>query len=154
MQIAIIEAVGGRIAELILHPELPTLGGAVRDDAEAGAFARIACAASPEALIAYAEAEASAPLKANIGIVHALVDALVTRGTLSGDEIDIIIAPTISMQSVVEEKQRRADWQRTTESAALFNDLTANYSFSSANVHCESATNIAATSPPAPNTRI
>jgi hypothetical protein len=36
----------------------------------------------------------------------------------SGDEVDIIIARTISMQSVIEDKQRRANWQRTGQSAA------------------------------------
>jgi hypothetical protein len=35
----------------------------------------------------------------------------------SGDEVDIIIARTISMQSVIEDKQRRADWQRIGQSA-------------------------------------
>src|SRR4030088_1471460 len=82
-QTVVIELVGGRIAELILHPELPALG-AVHDDVEARAFAKVACAAPPavKALIEYCEAEATALLKSNLPIVHALVAALVERGTL------------------------------------------------------------------------
>jgi ATP-dependent Zn protease len=44
------------------------------------------------ALLAYCEAEAAALIRANIEIVHALVEALIERGTLTGDEIDTILA--------------------------------------------------------------
>lgn len=123
-QVLVIELLGDEVAEQILHPDQPS-PGAKHDQIEANAFVKVAVAASPAvaALIAYCEAEATALLKSNIEIVRALVEALIEAGTLSGDEIDIIIARTISMQSVIEEKQRRADWQRTAESAACFADL-------------------------------
>jgi hypothetical protein len=120
-QCLVIELLGGEVAEQILHPDQPSLG-AKHDFVEANAFARVAVAATPAvaALLAYCEAEAAALIRANIELVHALVEALIERGILTGDEIDTIIARTISMQSIVEEKQRRAGWQRTVESAACF----------------------------------
>ena len=63
-------------------------------------------------------------IRANIEIIQALVEVLIERGILTGDEIDVIIARTTSMQSVIEEKQRRADWQRTAESPASFTELS------------------------------
>jgi hypothetical protein len=118
-QFLVIELLGGEVAERILNPDQPSRG-AKHDFVEASAFARIVVAASPAvaALLAYCEAEATALIRANIEIVHALVEALSKRGILTGDEIYLIIARTISMQSVVEEKQRRADWQCTAKSAA------------------------------------
>jgi hypothetical protein len=82
-QIAVIELVGGQIAENILFPDLPSLG-ANHDFVEAKAFAGVACAASPavEAMIIYAESEARALLSANIDILRDLVAALIDRGTL------------------------------------------------------------------------
>jgi hypothetical protein len=59
-----------------------------------------------------------------MGIVGALVDALIERGTLTGDEVDTIIVREVSAESLAIEKQRRLDWQRTTESAASFVDLS------------------------------
>jgi hypothetical protein len=120
-QVSIIELVAGEVAELILHPDHPSLG-AKHDFVEAHAFARVACAASPAvaALIEYCEAEAAALIRENIEIVQALVEALIETGSLSGDQIDAIISREVAMRSIKLEHQRRADWQRTTESAALF----------------------------------
>jgi hypothetical protein len=42
----VIELLGGEVAELILHPDCPSLG-AKHDQVEANAFARVAVAASP-----------------------------------------------------------------------------------------------------------
>jgi hypothetical protein len=125
-QINIIEMVAGECAELILHPELPPLG-AVHDFVEAAAFARVAVAAQPavKALIEYAEAEATALLKANLDIVNALVEALVEHGTLSGTMVDNIISREVAMRSIRREHQRRAEWHRVEKSAAAFDRLIA-----------------------------
>src|SRR5205807_2880884 len=107
----VIELVAAQCAELILHPELPPLG-AIHDFVEAAAFAKIAVAAQPavKALIAYAEAEATALLQANLDIVNALVEALIERGTLTGDEVDAIIWRELAMRSMRQEHKRRVDW--------------------------------------------
>jgi hypothetical protein len=78
----VIELVAGEVAELILHPDHPSLG-AKHDQVEANAFARVAVAATPAvaALLAYCEAEAVALIRANIEIVDALVEALIEAGT-------------------------------------------------------------------------
>jgi hypothetical protein len=98
-QVAAIELVGGRVAERILHPDLPPLP-AEHDQAEVRAFAAVACAAqgATGALIAYAETEAEALLRALPVVVTALVDAIVEKGTLIGAEVDMII-----MQAMVAE---------------------------------------------------
>jgi division protein CdvB (Snf7/Vps24/ESCRT-III family) len=49
-----------------------------------------------------------------------LVAALIETSSLSGDQIDAIIARVVAMRSMKLEHQRRAEWQRTTESAARF----------------------------------
>jgi hypothetical protein len=117
----IIELVAGKCAELLLHPELPPLG-AVHDFVEAAAFARIAVAAQPAvaAMVAYAEAEATALLRANLDIVAALVEALVEHGTLSGTMVDDIISHEVAMRSIRLEHQRRCDRRARQESARAF----------------------------------
>jgi hypothetical protein len=117
----IVELVAAECAELILHPDLPSLG-AVHDFTEANAFARVAVAAKPavRALVEYCKAEATALLTANIDIVNALVEALIEHGTLSGEQVDEIIAHGIALRSIRLECQRRHDWQRRQQSAAAF----------------------------------
>jgi hypothetical protein len=117
----ITELVAAECAELILHPDLPSLG-AVHDFVEANAFAKVAVAAQPAviALVEYCRAEATALLTANIDIVNALVEALIESGTLSGAQIDEIISREMAMRSIRLERQRRDDWQRRQQSAAAF----------------------------------
>jgi|SRR5712664_2782035 len=96
---------------------------AVHDEIEAAAFARVATAATSPvvaALLAYAEAEATALIRANIQIAHALVETLIEAGSLSGDEVDGIIARTVSTQALAIERANRNDWQRRVKSAASF----------------------------------
>jgi hypothetical protein len=117
----VIELVAGECAELVLHPELESLG-AKHDFVEANAFARIAVAAQPAvaALISYCRAEATALLTSNRNILNALVEALIKRGTLDGDEIDEIIADTISALAVEAERVRREDWRERERRAVQF----------------------------------
>jgi hypothetical protein len=120
-QTMVIELVGAQIAESILFPDLPPLG-ANHDFVEAKAFAGVACAASPAvgALLAYAESEARALLSENIDILGDLVDALVECGTLSGDEVDRIIADRVTLRSIEIEHRCRDDWRGRELNAARF----------------------------------
>jgi hypothetical protein len=120
-QCVITELLGGECAELILHPECPVLG-ATHDHVEAAAFARVAVASptAVDALLAYCEAEARGLLLANLAVLHALVAALIERGTLVSDEIDTIIHAAISAETLASEKVHRRDWQLRQTSAARF----------------------------------
>jgi hypothetical protein len=117
----IIALVAGECAELLLHPDLPSLGAA-HDGVEARAFARIAVAASPavEALIGYAVAEATALLTSNRDILDALVEALIEAGELSGERVDEIISDCVTRRSAETERQRRDVWKQRETSAAEF----------------------------------
>jgi hypothetical protein len=116
-----IELVAGECAELVLHPDLASLG-ATHDFIEADAFAKVAVAAQPAvaALIAYCRAEATALLTENRDILDALVAALVEAGQLSGDRVDTIIADTIAARAVKAERIRRTDWKARQRSSATF----------------------------------
>jgi hypothetical protein len=117
----IIALVAGECAELLLHPDLPSLGAA-HDGVEARAFARVAVAASPavEALIGYAVAEANALLTSNRDILDALVEALIEAGELSGERVDEIISDCVAARAVAAEKFRRVDWQQRQRNATQF----------------------------------
>jgi hypothetical protein len=120
-QINCTELVGGRACELLLYPDLPPLP-AEHDHIEARAFAAVACAAPPAigALIAYAEAEASALLEANLPVVLALVEVIIERGMLTGAEVDEVIAAAVAQKTRDEERSRRIEWARVQQSAANF----------------------------------
>jgi hypothetical protein len=117
----VIALVAGEAAELLLHPDLPPLG-AQHDFVEADAFAKITVIASPAvaAMVAYAVAEATAILSANIDVAKALVDALETAGVLSGEQVDMIIAGAIAARAADAERVRRNDWQQCQRNAAMF----------------------------------
>jgi hypothetical protein len=117
----VIELVAGRVCEQILYPDLPDLGAA-HDRTEAKAFAAVAVAqpGAIDALIEYAEAEARALLLANLPIVHALVGALVERGTLTGAEVDEVIERAVAEKALADERARRAAWKIVEKNAADF----------------------------------
>jgi hypothetical protein len=117
----VIELVAGEAAELILHPDLPSLG-AVHDFTEANAFARVAVAAQPAvvALVRYCRAEATALLTVNRDILDALVEALIEHGTLTGEQVDEIISNCITVRSMAAERKRRVDWKQRESNAATF----------------------------------
>jgi hypothetical protein len=53
-------------------------------------------------------------------IVRALTKELLIRRTMTGAEIDEVIAAAVAARSVENERQRRAAWKRIEESAARF----------------------------------
>jgi hypothetical protein len=120
--INIVELVAARVCERIFYPEHEPLP-ADHDLAEARALASVI--ASPQAvpaLLAYAEAEAEALIRAHLGVVSALIDALVEHehGTLTGDEVDLVIARAVVARGLAEEHERRRAWQAVITSASCF----------------------------------
>jgi hypothetical protein len=120
-QVNCIELLGGSAAERILHPDLPVLP-AEHDLVEARAFAAVACATprAVDALLEYASVEAEALIRENLDIVRALVDAILERGNLTGDEVDTTIAAGMAKRLADAEMCRHRDWQQRTESARAF----------------------------------
>jgi hypothetical protein len=117
----IIALVAGEAAEIVLCPDLPPLG-TQHDFDEAKAFAKITVIAKPAvaAMIEYAKAESRAIISENLDIAHALVEALIDAGELSGEQVDTIIADAIAARAVKAEKIRRKDWNARQRSADRF----------------------------------
>jgi hypothetical protein len=111
----------GRVAETILHPDLPPLNS-VHDHVEAAAFARVSAAtrSATSELIKYAEAEAAALIHENIDVARALVDALIAHGSLTGDQVDRVIVDAVGARSQAAERKRRPDWHEREASASKF----------------------------------
>jgi hypothetical protein len=59
-------------------------------------------------------------ITANRDVDEALVEALVERGTMRGDEVDDVIAHQIALRGLRLERERRLDWERRRQSAASF----------------------------------
>jgi hypothetical protein len=120
-QTAIIESLAGTVSERVMHPDLPPLP-AEHDRAEARALASVICASplAVDSLLAYAEAEAEALIRNNRDIVETLTDALVEKGTLSGDEVDAIIAACVARRNMAAEYERRRQWAGVIERANNF----------------------------------
>jgi ATP-dependent Zn protease len=115
------ELLAGRVAEEVLFPDHCSLG-AHHDGIEAAAFARDAVAAEPatSALIDYCAAEARGLIESNRDIVDALVEALIERGTLSGEQVDQIISQGVAARTIEIERRRRDDWKTRQVSATEF----------------------------------
>jgi hypothetical protein len=124
-QSSIIELVAGVVAERVLHPDMDDLG-TLHDYTEATAFGKVCCAggsAAVEALVRYCESEAEALIRQNLEIVLAIRAALVEAGTLSGDEVDVIIFDCVAARSVEKERQRRIEWAMREANAAAFKPM-------------------------------
>ena len=59
-------------------------------------------------------------IRVNIEIVHALVEALLESGILTGDEIDAIIAREVAVKALANERARRSAWRIVEKNAADF----------------------------------
>jgi hypothetical protein len=105
-QTMIIELVAGNVCERVFFPDHEPLP-AEHDLAEARALASVTCA-SPSALLRFAELEAETLIRAHLSVVTALIDDLIERGTLTGDEVDWIISAAVALET---ERCRRADWR-------------------------------------------
>jgi ATP-dependent Zn protease len=116
--VAVTELVGARVCERVLFPNHEPLP-AEHDMIEARALAST-ISASPDALLSYSQAEAEALIRANIDIVEALTAALVAEGTLSGDQVDGIIADCVAQRSLAAEYERRRRWKGVVANANKF----------------------------------
>jgi hypothetical protein len=77
-------------------------------------------AASVEAFLNYATAEARALLEQYRGLVLALADCLLENRTLTGAEVDAVLAAALARSDLEIEQQRRAEWARVAERARAF----------------------------------
>jgi hypothetical protein len=119
-QTHIIELLAGSCCERIMYPDLPPLP-AEHDLAEARALASvIAAPQAVPAMLAYAEAEAESLIRAHLGVVSALVDALVEKGTLIGSEVDKIISDAVGAEVLAAEHARRREQEQRAENSSKF----------------------------------
>jgi hypothetical protein len=120
-QIMCLELVAGTVCERVMFPDFPVLS-AEHDAIEARALASVVCAApaAVDAFVGYAEAEAEALIRAHLGVVTALVDALVERGTLNSEQIDRTISDAVAGEMLATEYARRRQWQWCLDGAATF----------------------------------
>jgi hypothetical protein len=112
------ELVAGSVGEALFLPGLPW--DAVDDRARERALASLICS-SPEAAKAFIDfcaIEAAALLRPREHIVRPLTKTLLIRRTMTGAEVDTIIAAAVSAKSAEDERQRRADWETRRASAA------------------------------------
>ena len=116
----VVELVAGSVAEALFLPGEPT--PAYSDRAQERALASLICSSpeSVEAFIDFCMAEAAALLRPREHIVRALADALRIRRTMTGHEVDIVIAEAVSIRAAEAERKRRADWRERTKSARAF----------------------------------
>ena len=119
-QVLVIELLGGEVAELILHPDHPSLGANMIRSRPTHSPRSLSPLRLVAALIKYCEAEAAALIRANIDIVRALVEELIERGILTGDQIDVIIAREVAVKALANERARRAVLKIVENNAAGF----------------------------------
>lgn len=122
-----IELVAGRVGERVFFPDREPLP-AESDFIEAKAFAGVisSSSSSASALVSFAEAEAEALIRAHMGVVKAIADALVKYGTLYSEQIDGIIARAINAELLAREHERRREMRARTERASQFKEMIAN----------------------------
>jgi hypothetical protein len=115
-----IEVAAGTIAEAMLleGPPWP----APHDRAQEASFANLICTTpeSAAAFIRLAEAQCRDLLEPHLHVVASLADALRVRRSMTGSEVDQLIAAALASASVEQECRRRDDWRRRCENAATF----------------------------------
>jgi hypothetical protein len=93
-----------------------------QDQQDAKQFARLICV-HPDVvddLITYFRHEARALLNERASVVKALANALLERLTLTGAEIDAVIANALVLEDLAAERKRRAAAARILKSAKAF----------------------------------
>jgi hypothetical protein len=115
-----IELVAASVAERMLLEGEPV--PSVSDVEEAVALASLCCksAEAVERFLAFCEQQAHDLLYPRGPVIMALSIVLRIRRTLSGREIDDVIATTVARLELAAEQARRRTWQRIVESAATF----------------------------------
>jgi hypothetical protein len=116
------QLLAGSIAESILWPGEPPLP-AQHDEDEARALAKLAVA-SPNAVdtfLEYCRAEARALIEEYRDVASAIADGLFEQGTLTGTQVQKIIAAAMTRRALAAERLRRANWAQTCANGAAFN---------------------------------
>ena len=123
-QVRCIELLAGRVAEEMFFPDQPVLGGD-NDQRQAMAYARnVVCTDDAVAdFISYTRVEAASLLERYHSMVEAVANALIERRTLSGAELDAIIASALAAQDLAAEHTRRDQMRRMYENAEKFKEL-------------------------------
>lgn len=118
-----IELAGASVAERMLLPGEPV--PSVSDVEQAVALASLVCrsAEAAERFLAFAEQQAHDLLRPHGPIIMALSIVLKIRRTLTGAEIDDVIAGTRARLQLAAEQARRRDWRRKVETARQFAPL-------------------------------
>jgi hypothetical protein len=115
----LVELCAGSVAEELFLDGPPW--DAVDDRKQERALAALV-ASSPtaiEAFIGFCAIEAAALLKPNAHLVRALAVATRTRRTLTGVEVDEVIAAAVAAKSIEDERRRHADSKRAEQSASM-----------------------------------
>jgi ATP-dependent Zn protease len=119
-----IELVAGRVGERVFFPDREPLP-AESDFIEATAFASVISSSlsSASALVSFAEAEAEALIRAHMGVVEAIADAMAEQGTLDGEQVDQIISDAVAAGMLAAERKRRREMQARAERAEKFKEV-------------------------------
>jgi hypothetical protein len=116
-----IELVSGQLAEEMLLPgSAPTLAA---DDLKQQAIYASLVVSTPEAceaFVALARTMAVDLLSPHKEIIRALADALRAQRTMTGGEIDLVIARALAVEAIRVEHARREQWRRIEQGAAMF----------------------------------
>jgi hypothetical protein len=116
----VVEVSAGSVGESLLleGPPWP----ASHDRAQEFHYASLLCTSteSIKAFVRFCEAQARDLLTPYLAIVTELANVLRARRTLSGEEVDQVIAAALASASVEQEHRRRADWRERVERAATF----------------------------------
>jgi hypothetical protein len=121
----VIEIVAGSESERLFCADAPPLE-ALQDQQDAEQFARLMCV-HPDAIdtfLAYCRREAALLLNAHASVVHALAEALLEAQTLTGAQIDIVIANALVLEDLAAEKSRSLDWAQRMINARAFEVYT------------------------------
>ena len=117
----VVELVAGGQGELCLYPDAEPLH-AVDDDRQALVYAGLVCCSpsSVTAFLDFARQEARALLEEHRSVLITLTNALVCRRTMTGSEINEVVAEALALEDLAAEKARRRKWQQCAASARDF----------------------------------
>ena len=117
----VLELVAGGQGELVLFPDAEPLH-AVDDNRQALTYAGLVCCSpgSVNAFLDFARREAKAILEEHRSALIALTGALVRERTLSGSQINQVVAEALAFEERAAEQRRREAWKAVQARAATF----------------------------------
>jgi hypothetical protein len=117
----VVELVAGGQGELCLFPDAEPLH-AVDDERQALIYAGLVCCSpgSAAAFLGFARQEARSLLEEHRSVLIALTDALVRKRTMTGAEINEVVAEALALEERAAEIRRREAWRAVQARAAAF----------------------------------